>query len=315
MKNSISLKFLHIQMVVVLSIALSSCIQEITLKEQITGNKLTISALLESGCDFRIKISASTTITSTDTSYVNNAFVYLWKDGVLVDTLENEGNGTYYSPEFINRGSVFTIEAKAEGFPTISATDTVPFEIIPIQNVIIREDDFMDSFGNLYDSFIVEIEDTKEIDLFELFFIKLDVLDTMIYTSYNYLDKGTDPILESEGSNEIYDISVIFDDNLFKDNAYKLWLSSQMGTGSFKSEFFDLKTGKYFVLRNTSTHYYEFRKSLASHLYNQQYKIDFEDYTSFLFDSSPNPLYSNVANGYGIFAFYTQTAYSLPQNY
>jgi len=293
----------------------SSCIQEITINQIKYDRKLTLSAILESGKNFRIKIGASTAIKSTDTLWVNDATVYLWENGVLVDTLENEGRGTYYSPVFISRGSIFTIEAHAEGFETITATDTVPSEKIRIQHVTIKKDDYIDSYGDSHDNLFVEFMDGQGSNFYELFFIDVYVTDTTVSISFNFSEEHIDPVVKSEGSNELYELSSIFSDNMFEDATYILNVSSEMGIGTHVPFFKDLKTGTYMVLRNTSSVYFQFRQSLAVHLYNQQQKIDFEDYTSFLFDSNPEPLFSNVKNGYGIFAFYTQDDYKLPTNY
>lgn len=299
----------------IILILIISCIREIPMNQFKTAQKLSLSALLESGGDFRVKIGAATSITAVDTPWIDNAIVLLWENGILVDTLKSEGNGSYYSHLFISRGSIFTIEAQAEGFETLSATDTVPAEKIGIQNVAIKKDDYIDSYGDSHDKLFVEFKDGKGANFYELFFIRAYVTDTMVSISFNFSENYMDPVIKSEGSNEIYEPSVIFNDKLFEDSTYILSIASEMGIGTYNQFFNDLKTGNYIILRNVSNTYYQFRRSLATHLYNQQQKIDFEDYSSFLFDSNPEPLYSNVKNGYGIFAFYTQDAYKLQTNY
>jgi len=57
------------------------------------------------------------------------------------------------------------------------------------------------------------------------------------------------------------------------------------------------------VLKNVSRNYYEYKKSLEVHFYNQN--VDRENIYE-LFKGDPVELYSNVTNGLGIFAGYTQ---------
>jgi hypothetical protein len=145
--------------IVLIMMLLSGCINEIPLKEQSSERRLTLSALLKNGGDFRVKIGTSSPITSMDTVWIDNASIFLWEDGVLIDTMRSEGRGSYYSPVFIQRGSIYTIKILAEGYESITATDTVPSEIVPIKNVVILEDNYLDRYGDLYDNHLIEFED------------------------------------------------------------------------------------------------------------------------------------------------------------
>lgn len=285
------------------------------MKNSVSDPKLTLSALLGPEEDFRVKVGISSPIISLDTPWVNNAKVYLWENGVLIDTLQSEGRGSYYSPVFVTRGSVFSIEVNAEGYQTITATDTVPSKYVHIKNLKKQEKDYMDSYGDLHSTYFITFTDIEGANFYEFFDIEIKVKEEITYTGFHFSEEYTDPLIKSEGSNEVYNLSLIFNDQLFSENSYTLKFIPTVSIGSKAENLFNLSSGRYMVLRNTSSIYYQFRKSLAAHLYNQQKKIDFEDYTSFLFDSKPEPLFSNVINGYGIFAFYTQDEYKLAKIY
>ncbi|WP_159517733.1 DUF4249 family protein [Sunxiuqinia indica] len=84
--------------------------------------------------------------------------------------------------------------------------------------------------------------------------------------------------------------SLLFTDELFSGQTLTLDIFSESSNPTI-------------VLKNVSRNYYEYRKSIISHLYNQNVERD-DVYN--LFKGDPVELYSNVQNGLGIYAAYTQ---------
>ncbi len=76
-----------------------------------------------------------------------------------------------------------------------------------------------------------------------------------------------------------------------------------------------IATGNYAVpivaLKSISHEYYMFQKSLIRHTFNQG--MGSVDATNMFLVSNPNDLYSNIQNGLGIFAGYSESHFELEE--
>jgi hypothetical protein len=86
--------------------------------------------------------------------------------------------------------------------------------------------------------------------------------------------------------------TMLFTDETFKDSTIVLHI------------FTDVSDNPTILLRNVSYNYYQYKRNLYQHINNQNTsRYDIYD----VFKGDPMDLYSNVKNGLGIFAAYSQT--------
>jgi hypothetical protein len=136
-------------------------------------------------------------------------------------------------------------------------------------------------------------------------------MDTITSIQYFYDFTSSDPILKSEGDFDYNPVTVYFSDNLF--NGKKVSLSLQLNQLGFG--FLDDSCNCIFAeLRSVSYSYFQYLKKWTIHLYNQGVHLDVrdsEELREFLFTGEPVNMYTNVQNGYGIFAGYSKSTYNM----
>lgn len=298
---------------ITLIFAFFSCRKEIEIELDERSPKPVINCLFTPEKPFRIHISLSKTPTDTTNYNLNNAEVMLYGDDGTEEYLPFAGNG-YYSKSSVvpTAGIVYTLKVNVPGMDEASATGSIPpnttkiTEIesksglktepvmgtgeearIPVQNLQVKfvhnlqKKDFMGlsvvqyaiSYHHVNDSILV-VEDKNRF-------------------SYGYLDSD-DPAILSEGLDNYYVYQML----LFRNTN----LTEQPADVRFNVE---KETPSKFWLRffNFSPEAFQYIKSWFIHEYTQDYDF-WEIY-------EPQPLYSNIENGYGIFAGYSMQLYKV----
>ncbi len=119
------------------------------------------------------------------------------------------------------------------------------------------------------------------------------------WTSY----ESEDPVLQAEGDLEYGPSTIFFSDGLFNGEKYTLTLYSSDGSGN--CSFGTCIPNEHRVeLRSISKDYYLYLKYFTRHYHNQQ-TVDGEPGLDMLFQGEPVDMYSNIENGFGIFAGYS----------
>ncbi len=116
-----------------------------------------------------------------------------------------------------------------------------------------------------------------------------------------------DPILINEGDMDLLPTTYFFSDEMFDGDTCELVLPK--GGRGFYNDYtgeYECNDGNYIVLRTVSEEYYLYRKFWTRHLYNQQNSGDIQDPIAMLFQGQPVPMYTNVEQGLGVFAAYSQ---------
>lgn len=116
-----------------------------------------------------------------------------------------------------------------------------------------------------------------------------------------------DPILINEGDMDLRPTTYFFSDEMFEGDTCELVLPK--GGRGFYDDYtgeYECDNGNYIVLRTVSEEYYLYRKFWTRHLYNQQNSWDIQDPIAMLFQGQPVPMYTNVEQGLGVFAAYSQ---------
>jgi hypothetical protein len=222
------------------------------------------------------------------------------KQGNNTDTLINLGNGKFRTQKIrAKENTKYEIEVQTEGLASIRAQDSLPaktsFRII---NFIPEAK--QNEWGDVYSETEMEINDpANEKNYYEIAAIDYSVHETFDengdiviseHTSFKYI-RSKDIYVVNEGDNDYYPMTILLSDELFNGKTIRLKCNTYYQKGYNKE--------LYILFRNISEISYKYKKKLLRHFENQY--NDFWDGTG-----NPVQLFSNIENGYGVFAGYCE---------
>ena len=271
---------------------LFSCEKEIELKVPPQKPRLVLNSLFESGYHIKVNLSESKLITDTLKPLGDGVTVRL-NYGGSSERLRYTGNGNYESKRIIaHSGDEYTIEAEYDGLDKIIATDVVP-EKTKCRLVNFIPEAGIDENGDLFSEIDIEFNDDPHVtNYYEIGLSRYVYFNEVEYTTWylGYLE-SKDPYVLNEGDKDYWYQNILLRDEMFNGKKVRL----KCTTGYQKD--YDKKFKIHF--RCISENYYKYKKKWMRHYANQGTDI---------WDGTGNPvmLYSNIENGYGIFAAYTE---------
>lgn len=303
----------------ILAIFLFSCSKEIEFKYNHIETKLVLNGLICPDSLISVHLSRTYTILSDEILVIENAKVSLFCNGKFVEILEYYKHGIYKSRTvYPQPDSIYTIIAEAEGYPVISATDTVPRKT-KIKYGTHSSGNTYDEYGDPHHDYETTISDPPEKNFYELFFIYQNspniFLDKYLI-NFQIEPVVADPVLRSDSELDYWVFTYVFTDNFFNGTNYlmKNKFLAAVVQGKFAKQFVPTDSeDRYAILRTTSLTYYNYRKSWIRHSNNQQIGNRVEEPLFMTLIGDPTPMFSNVEGGYGIFAAYNQTYYKLEE--
>ena len=260
--------------------------------------KPTVNAFLRAGDSLQVNLTFATTIDTSDIKVVDNAKIELYVDNQFVQELKYINNGNYKSTTIVEPGKEYKCIIIVPGSDTIKCRQLVP-DITPVLKVEYIDSAGFDEESNVYYAFKLTFPNDKTKDnYFEIDhknIIEKSDDNTPVTYSSKYMVAVEDPVFLNEGINRS-----IFSDELLQDptytihyNFYRSYNRIMINDGVRTKNAYP----EYIEFRSVSEDYYRYIKQLE--LYNQGRYSGFEGtLTAF-------PLYSNIENGYGIFAAYT----------
>lgn len=277
--------------IVVLFFMLCSCTKDIDINYQVKDPRLILDCTFLENAPIKVYLSTNVFILDTASRRINNATILLYENEQLIDTLLQKGNGLYQSNVMPKAGKSYYITASANGYKSVSARDSLPnagFSVSNIQfNVGVTTLD-----GIRFDMLSLDINDTDpDINYYELAILKK-------ITSYNdvpsYIDVFfiSNPTVSMRNWDFPYSQTILFTDKLFNNGEthFDVFLHSRGGAVTVK-------------LRKVSSQYYDFKKLLYLHRDSQLSK---RETIEELFKGEPIEMFSNIENGYGVFAGYLE---------
>lgn len=291
---------------------ISSCSKEVDIDDFIQDNKLVINSYLQSDSVISVYLSKIHKHSDTTSSFVNSADVGLYdENNIFLEKLINIEGGLYISQNtIVEQGKKYKIETKYNN-ETVFASDIVP-ELIEIEKLEYTGNSIYNE--EFHESFEIEISfiDNPNLDNYYEIVPYLKQTDTInFYYSgekeifHHWYLQSNDPIFLNEDydNNGIYD-AIVFSDKDFSGNIQKIKFYYNFITIINSSETYHISHVLKLELRAISKSYYLYKKSLMKHLNNQ--------YSDFWYGTAnPISLYSNIQNGYGIFAAFSYSCDSL----
>jgi hypothetical protein len=251
----------------------------------------TINSILSVDSTVKIHVSLASRLDTNQLKGLDNAQVKLYVDDIFEELLSPAGNGLFSSTLKVEPSRKYFCEVQIPGFETASCSTFIP-KPSKIKDIIHIPVAGKDQEGMTFPAVKFTFRNNKtEKSYYEVRIRLINYGSELIADFYNIID----PVLLNEG----LPLSV-FSNELITDTAYTMTINYFTGSAS-STNGGPAQTRLYpFILelRSISYDYYQFVR--------QKYLYDTGRFPEFgLSSSQAFQLYSNVKNGYGIFAGYS----------
>ena len=283
-----------------ISLVYISCEKIIPFEGDVNVPKLVINSIFESDSTFKVHVSSSRSVIDTASfQNIEDAIVTIKDDnGNIIETLNHIDNGFYSGQTYPSQNKIYTLKVNHPNYNNISASDSLPSPIT-INNVdTLKVEDPINGDRLQISMNFDDPENTQNYYLIETYsvneYLVIKNSDTTEYeldTTKQYMVL-TDEVFQNGGSP--WREQGLFNDLLFNGQNKTLELEipyediSEIGIGyewSYKT-----KSARVY-LHNISKSYYYYRTSLE--LYQSASGNPF---------AQPVQVYSNIENGFGVFA-------------
>ena len=265
---------------------------------------LVLNSIFNPDSIFTFQISTTASLLNNYDTLNENLYFSLYEEDKLI--FESVSQSSLFKTDLNPLpGRKYTVELKSDNFPTIKASDTIP-NLVPIDNAYMVFPAGVDAFGFYLAEACVSFTDPPNVtNYYELLISSKPGGTNAWYSDY----EANDPVLMNEGDQDYHPISFFFSDDMFNGESYTLRIKHSVGYSQNGEiiKVFPL----YATLRSVSRTYYKYRKYYTRHAYNQQFQNEFLD---FIFKGEPQNMFTNIENGYGIFAGYCESTFQMIQN-
>lgn len=280
----------------------TSCIKEVDYLASPFTSQLVLSSIINPDSLIKAHVGKTIAITDTSSAIVENAGVFLFENGVPIDTLDYQSDGWYVSNVYPQVGFSYRLETYHPAFSSVSSECIVP-PPPQINSFLFTVGETLDQEGIPITRFTLRLNDPDpNINYYELILYSENPLDPIIQpTQLTRITQLDDPTLIADANWNYSPSTLFFSDALF--NGMTGEVSFNLMWGGYPSPG---DPPYYIELRNISSSYYQYLKSWSVHRFNQNSTQNTRDPLTLLFQGDPVELYSNVNNGYGIFGAYNQ---------
>jgi hypothetical protein len=253
---------------------------------------------------FTFRISTTASLLNNYDTLDDNLHVYLFEENKLIfDSVSKLSLFKINVKPII--GKNYTVELKSANYLPIRASDTIPI-LVPIDNAYMIFPAGVDAFGFYNAESHISFTDPPDLTNYYEILISSKPGGTSAWNSDYEIN---DPVLRNEGDQNYNPTSFFFSDELFNGESYTLRIKHDVG---YSQNGNTLKAFPlYATLRSISKTYYKYRKYYTRHAHNQQFQNEFLE---LIFKGEPQNMYTNIENGFGIFAGYCETTRQIIQN-
>ncbi len=251
----------------------------------------TVNSFLKADSLIKVHVSLAAKLDTNELQGINNASVQLFVDDVFKELLTSTGNGVFTSTTIVEPLKKYECKVDIPGYETVSCSNSIP-KPSHLRGIIHISIAGKDQEGMTYPAVKFTFSNSKNEKCYYEARIRL-----IEYGSEQiaYMYSIVDPVLLNEG----LPLSV-FSNELITDTAYTMTINYFTGSASSTNGGPMITTLYPFILevRSVSYDYYQFAR--------QKYLYDSGRFPEFgLSSNQAFQLYSNVKNGYGIFAGYS----------
>jgi hypothetical protein len=264
-----------------------SCTKEIPFLSGESSDKFVLNSLFSPENGLIIYLDKTNSILSVPSKNSFNTETRFYEDGICIDSIISIDSVIVLSKN-VQLNSVYKIEITFEDENiTLSAVDSVPEKVLVSDaqyEYPVYEDETSTRFGRL--NFYFQ-DETGRRNYYEIAFQEG-------HRYVNTFNVNSSVVSVNTEKDPVHFPVLLFTDEKFQDSEmhFEVFMESQVNPT--------------IILRNVSFNYYMYKSLLYPHLFNQN--IDRENVYE-LFKGDPFDLYSNVTNGLGIFAAYSESRF------
>jgi hypothetical protein len=263
-----------------------SCKKVIEIDLPPTDTKVVVNSFFTENSRIKVHLSNSIGILENLIPECNDATVILRENNIIIDTMYYQ-SGYYYSHILAETNMNYALEIMVPGMETVFCEDLIPEKTI-LQSFVCTDSVLIDEDGFIINELKLDFEDFSGPSFYEVQLSAKYIIDNN-GTSIWFM-KNSDPIITSTGLLDYNPKTLIFTDKMFdgKHCSVKIYYATQAYAD------YNLKI----TFRSVSESYYKYKERQIAYLFSLENDI-------FSGMSEPINLYSNITNGYGIFAGYT----------
>jgi len=263
---------------------------------------LVVNSILTTDSIINASISHSVgAFDASSISYVNNATVEVYEDGVLLGEMDEQASLSYDSSGELDStyiynfnqnpvsGKIYSYEIVHPDYEAVRAETTVPAEVkLNVNDVSLLSEEDYEKHYRLRFSFNDAPEDN---------FYRLRLRNpNAYYDGFDYFESNDASIISSVGLQSdgatFYGDEALFDDEMFNGTEKEI----SIDFFDYKSLWFeeqddDYETEYTLELTSVSESYYTYIRSLRAHYDNQD---------QFIFAGEPVQVFTNIENGLGV---------------
>lgn len=275
----------------------SSCRQLVQDEFSYFESTPTINSILVEGKPLSICASLTEKLDTTSLLPINNATIDLYIDGKFGEQLKYSEDGIYNTNTIIKPETEYKCQIIIQNKDTIVCSQNLPIPtpILSVEHInIAGRDQEGTTFPAIRFSFHNDIKEKRYYEVVIKYFLKNQFINGL-KQRFAWLQTISDPVLLNEGLP-----IALFSNEILEDSIYTMTLNySTGGSSSRNGGPFRMNLYPFVVeLRSVTYDYYRYQKQY--YLYNEGRWADGLTNTT-----PPSPLYSNIENGYGIFAGYS----------
>jgi hypothetical protein len=265
--------------IIALIIIFASCTKDVTIEIANPESKIVVNSFFSPQGSLIVNISKSIAILATDTvNYIDNAEVKLFQSGSLLGKLSYTQKGFYALPTTLMPNGEYSIIVSAPGMESVSSRDKIPSQVPIISLDTISVND-------------------------KYLFCEISFRDIPKTTNYYLLDvTSKHPVLKSDSISSKY-IEMVVIDNIVEnggsgDKQQRIFFSDDKIQGAeYEFSFLMEKEALIKSIQDDSNTLYINFKTISTTYYNYL-KTYYESQTKQM------DVFTNIVNGYGIFAGY-----------
>ena len=231
---------------------------------------------------------------------IEDASVLIYEDGELLCSLEYDEDGYYVSEKYPKVGSTYILVVNAPGYKECKATTTL-YNMPVLSNMSFRDTVSVDQEGYPLSklSFTIKDNDSNH-NFYEMSCRAVsDKYDVEYEWIYFNKSRNTDKVLIQSECLPFNERVLLFTDDYFSNGSYNLDVIYNYNPYVAMAKY-DLEI----TVKTVSESYYKYRRSRIMQEYQEESL--FEDFANGeTLSSIPVDIYSNIENGYGIFASYS----------
>lgn len=312
---------LRIYLSIIIIVLLSSCNREIDFDFPEVEPAIVINSIIIPESPIRVSVSAVMPIAPDSYNVVNDtdeygtihsqhvpkpkyciedASVLIYEDGVLLCSLEYDGEGYYVSDRYPKVGSTYTLVVNAPGYKECKATTTL-YNLPVLSNLSFRDTVSVDEEGYPLSklSFTITDNDPNR-NFYEISCRAVsDKYDVEYEWIYFNKSRNADKVLAQSECLPFNQRALLFTDDYFSNGDYSLDVIY-----SYLSYVPMVKYDLEITVKSISQSYYEYRRSRMMQAYQEEGLFEWLANRESL-SATPVEIYSNIENGYGVFASYS----------